>query len=180
VGHNKQCFSFIRRRLWIAVALVFLFSAPGCGFHLRGSIQLPPELRAIYIQDAPVPTKFARVLRTTLESYGIQVLESPNEVNATVGVQGEQFNRRVLSVATSGKAQSFELSYNVGYSVTGTEGKTLVASRDIRLKRDLSFNATEVLAKSSEEAQINQDMVNDAVQQILRQLRTVLSEQTKG
>ena len=131
----------------------------------------------IYIQDTPAPTKFARTLRTRLQSYGVEVLESPSKANATVNVQGERFERRVLSVVTSGKAQSYELSYNVGYSVMGAAGKVLAPSRDIRLKRDISFDATQVLAKSSEEEQINQDMVNDAVQQMLRQLRTVLQQQ---
>jgi LPS-assembly lipoprotein len=46
----------------------------------------------------------------------------------------------------------------------------LLAPTQIVLKRDISFNESQLLSKESEEASMYNDMQNDLVQQILRRL----------
>ena len=41
----------------------------------------------------------------------------------------------------------------------------------MQLKRDLSYSDTDVLGKEQEEALLYRDMVNDAVQQVMRRLQ---------
>ena len=47
---------------------------------------------------------------------------------------------------------------------------TLIPTSEIALKRDFSFNDTQVLAKEAEEALLYKDIQTDAVQQIVRRL----------
>jgi LPS-assembly lipoprotein len=50
------------------------------------------------------------------------------------------------------------------------QDKQLLAPTEIVLKRDLSFNESQVLAKEKEEEVLYRDMQTDLVQQILRRL----------
>jgi len=53
---------------------------------------------------------------------------------------------------------------------TDLAGNNLVAPGEIFLRRDMTYDDTEVLAKESEEALLYRDMKTDAVQQMLRRL----------
>ena len=48
-----------------------------------------------------------------------------------------------------------------------------IVSIEITLRRDMTYDDTQVLAKESEEALLYEDMKSDAVQQVLRRLSVV-------
>jgi len=54
-----------------------------------------------------------------------------------------------------------------------TDGKAtiLIAPTEIVLKRDVSYNDSQVLAKEAEEANLYRDMQSDAVNQLVRRLQ---------
>jgi LPS-assembly lipoprotein len=57
--------------------------------------------------------------------------------------------------------------------VRDAKGIELLGPTEISLKRNISFDETQVLAKESEEALLYRDMQSDLVQQILRRLAAI-------
>jgi LPS-assembly lipoprotein len=153
--------------------LLLLLSLTACGFHLRGSVKLPPELATINVQDARPATDIAPALRNALKSAGTQVSDSAAMV---LQLTAEQYGKRVLSVDSAGRAQEYGLSYTVHFLLKGVgaegENETLwLAEQAVTQTRDLRFDAAAVLGTESEEAQLKAEMRQDAVLQILQRLQ---------
>jgi len=49
------------------LTLILLISLTACGFHLRGSVQLPPELAEMALQDGSPATDILPELRRALK-----------------------------------------------------------------------------------------------------------------
>lgn len=155
--------------------MLVVLALTACGFHLRGSVQLPPELATINVLDARPATDIAPALRNALKSAGTQVSGSAPMV---LQLTAEQYGKRVLSVDSAGRAEEYGLSYTVRFSlikeaaeVNGTTGVVWLAEQAVTQTRDLRFDAAAVLGTESEEAKLKAEMRQDAVLQILRRLQ---------
>jgi LPS-assembly lipoprotein len=73
-------------------------------------------------------------------------------------------------LSVSGRVLEFELRYRVSYRLTDRAGNDLAPPGQISLRRDMTYDDTEVLAKESEADLLYRDMKADAVQQMLRRL----------
>jgi LPS-assembly lipoprotein len=154
--------------------ILFLLLLTGCGFHLRGAVQLPSELSELTLVDARPATDIAPALRRALQGQGVRLMEgAPLQLQ----LQAENYGKRVLSVDAAGRAQEYGLSYGVRFGLRAADG--VVWLPEETLTRDLRFDATAVLSTSTEEARLKDDMRRDAVLQILRRLQYAKPPQQK-
>jgi len=149
--------------------LIFmLLLLTSCGFHLRGSVALPPALSEIAVKDRV--TDIAPDLRHALENAGIRVSDS---AVMQLMLRAEKYDKRVLSVDSIGRALEYGLSYTVKFSLKGggedKSGAMWISETSITQTRDLRFDATAVLGTPSEEAQLKTEMRRDAVSQAPRE-----------
>jgi LPS-assembly lipoprotein len=66
--------------------------------------------------------------------------------------------------------REYNLLYSFRFRVRDKDGKEILEPVTIQLKRNLTFNEAQALAKESEEALLYRDMQSDLVQQVLRRL----------
>ena len=152
--------------------LVLLSSLSGCGFHLRGNMELPEGFGQIHIS---APAAIKNELEIGLDSNGVSVATDADGADAIVSVRAERFARRVLSVdPTTGKEREFELSYVVDFDAQHGDGRPLLDHQNVSLLREYVFDADAVIGKSREEAVLRSEMRRDAALQILRRLETAL------
>lgn len=161
-----------KRPLKISLMLVVLaIELAGCGFRLRGDVDLPPEVKQLAIEDAATGTELVPVLNILLRRSGIKPLDNAENARLVLVIISESYKRRVLTVSSAGQVQEYELSYAVKYSIKNIDDNTVsLMNQKVSIKRDLRFSVTEVLGKSSEEARLKKDMINAAAEQILRRL----------
>ncbi len=69
--------------------------------------------------------------------------------------------------------REYNLIYNFRFRVRNNVGKEYLEPVDLQLKRNISFNESQVLAKEAEEVLLYRDMQSDLVQQIMRRLAVV-------
>jgi len=150
------------------LTLLLLLSLTACGFHLRGAVQLPPELANMALRDATPATDIASELRRALQNEGIRLTDTAALV---LQLKGERYGKRVLSVDSVGRAQEYGLSYSVQFSLQGEGGTFWLEEQAVSLTRDLRFDTTAVLGTDNEEDQLKADMRRDAVLQILQRLQ---------
>jgi len=146
----------------------------GCGFKLRGSSgQYTLPFHSIYLafpDTSPLGTELKRNLRGGGET---EVVGEPAKAEARFEVLSENRGKAILSLNSQGRVREYLLTYTLVFHVLDAKGGELLGRTEISLKRSLSFNETEVLAKESEETLLYRDMQTDLVQQILRRLAAI-------
>jgi len=160
------------RRLVLALALLAGLSA--CGFQLRGSGgQYNMPFKTIYLafpDNSSLGTELRRNLRG---SDKVEVVADEAKAEARFEVLSENRAKAILSLNSQGRVREYLLTYTLVFRVRNARGEEVLGATEIVLKRPLTFNESQVLAKESEEALLYRDMQADLVQQILRRLSAV-------
>jgi LPS-assembly lipoprotein len=151
-----------------ALALVVALLA-GCGFHLAGTRQLPSQLSWIYI-DVVTPYQVEKppleaALRTRILRRGGVVSGKAGASRTVLRISELAESREVLSVDPFGKAVEYQLTTRLRYELL-EDGKPVVPGDVMRVSRDYSFNAQQVLAKEAEEARL-QSFIQDELAELL-------------
>ncbi len=168
----------------ISILLIFLTA---CGFHLRGSVTLPEQMATTYIQDSIPNSLILPRLKRVLIKNDINIINKINKVSdkpreqtsfAVLQLSNERFNRRQLSSGSSTLIKEYELNYAITFSLHKqslvTQNKDiLLAKQTINITREQTFDEAQVLAKTTEQQKLKQEMMRDAVRQILRQLQSI-------
>lgn len=140
-----------------------------CGFHLRGQATLPFD--TLYVQ-APSTSPFALQLKRAVQSgSATKVTNRPEQAQAVLQILNELQEKRILSLGDGGRVREFQLRYRVSFRLTDEKNREHIPASEINLKRDYSFNDDQALSKEAEEALLYRDMLNDAVQQLVRRLQ---------
>ena len=159
----------MKRRAALALTTALLLSA--CGFQLRGSNgQASLPFKTIYIgipESSPLGIELRRNIRASGDTT---VVTDPKEAQAIIEVLQESREKATLSLNTQGRIREYSLYYKLRFRVKDGKDKELLAPTEILLKRDISFNESQVIAKEKEEEMLYRDMQTDLVQQILRRL----------
>jgi LPS-assembly lipoprotein len=146
----------------------------GCGFHLRGAVEIPPELNPLYIQAAP-GSPVRRAIEDQLAGGNVQLAAGPGPAKLILRVLSEDRFSRVAAVDSSGKVLAYELHYLVRFDAVGKDGKERVPPQTLDLVRTFDNPDVEVLGKQLEEELIFQDFATEAADRILMRLRAVLT-----
>lgn len=153
--------------LVIAILLIAM-TLSSCGFQLRGQAAIP--YKSLFVEAIGYST-FANDLERAIRSGSeTKIAQNRNDAEAVLKIIGESQERYILSLSAGGKVREFELRYKVAYRLTDLTGNDLAPPGEISLRRDMTYDDTQVLAKDLEEALLYRDMKTDAVQQMLRRL----------
>ena len=172
-----MCHKAIRRTRigmlwWASAVLLALTLISGCGFHLRGQADLPPELARTHIVGVSPHSEFAANLRQQLRANGVKIVAA-EQSTSTLRITLNQSGKRVLSVDQNGKALEFELYSVVAFEVTGQDKKMLLKNQTISLSRAFLFDVNDVLGKAEEEALLREDLQADVVRLMIYRLQAI-------
>ena len=145
----------------------------GCGFHLRGAVELPEAMARTQIV-APASSALRYEIESLLLAADGEVVEEAGVASAILTVQRDQVRSRILSVDPQGRAREYALSLSVQYRLQDAEGKELVAQQSSRVERSLRVDPDNVLAQASEREMVEQEMRATAARIIVRRLRSLL------
>jgi len=151
------------------VALILLIA--GCGFKLRGAANIPFETMAV---TGAENTPFAVELRRNiLANRTVRIVDDPKLAQGILQITGISQERRILSLSGAGRVREFQLVYRVSFRVHDGKGREFMPTSEVVLRRDITYDDSQVLAKEQEEILLVRDMQTDAVQQLMRRLATV-------
>ena len=141
----------MKQRREVLLALLAVGAAPlgGCGFALRGSGDLPAELRHPYIQTPKQSAFLRRELRQQLTLRGATVVDTAAAASAVLRILEDDSGQRILSVTTTGGPEEFEVYSVVRFELT-VDGKRTHGPTTLTLRRDYTFNKNDVLGKRRE------------------------------
>jgi LPS-assembly lipoprotein len=160
-----------------AVIFVMALLLSACGYHLRGALELPANMKNVYVEggSSPLLEQFKQVMK----SSSAQLASSRQGAGIVIKVANEEFNRRVLSLSTRGKSNEFELTYRLDYEFANAADAVLMPRQSVEVRREYYNDQQFMIAKDQEEAVIRNEMYQQAVQTIVNRARVVLEAGAK-
>ncbi len=174
--HASRCTNpRLARRTAILVAITAVLTA-SCGFQLRGRADLPFE--TIFVEGMDY-SPFTGQLRRAIETASsTRLLNSVEGAQAVLTLLGESQERTILALSGGGRVREFQLRYRVSFRVHDGKGKEWLPIDEVILRRDLTYDDTQVLAKEAEAQLLFKDMQSDAVNQVLRRIQAIRAAST--
>jgi LPS-assembly lipoprotein len=160
-------------RVLKTVALFLLISNLGaCGFHLRENASLPMYLRRIHVivnGNNDFQRTLVRALRNSQAT--IEADSGPGIVELRVPVVS--FTTDVLSVGGSAQVTEYAVHLNVQFALNRADGTPLLSLQQLQMSREYSYDASNPIGNTSQVEQIQDSLIDDAVQAILFRLQAV-------
>lgn len=156
--------------------MLLSLTLPACGYHLRGSVDVPEGISAVYVK---APDRSLQLTwKEELSIVGVPTTPTAEEADAILTIDKETFDRRVLSVdADTGKVTEYELAYAVRFSMSRPDASELLAPQTVTRIRSYIFNPDTVLGNESEQQLLHREMREDALRQILVRLSAAAAAQ---
>lgn len=148
--------------------LLAILLLSGCGFHLRGQAGMPFE--TLYLNAVNPNTPFITELRRSLEANKVRLVSRADEADVILDIVSELPEKQILTLGGSGRVSEFQLRFSISLRAYDLKQQEWIPAEDIVMRRDYTYDDTQVLAKESEEALLYQSMRSDMVQQIIRRL----------
>lgn len=165
---------FSRQLTWL-LAVAMLVSLSACGFALRGPVSFP--FKSIYIGLSDSSSLGGELKRQIRANGQTQITAEAKDAEVILDVLSETREKQILSLNSQGRVREYNLLYNFRFRLRDAVGKEYLEPVTVQLKRTITFNEAQVLAKESEEALLYRDMQSDLVQQIIRRLSVVKMDQ---
>ncbi|MGL4827031.1 MAG: LPS assembly lipoprotein LptE [Vibrionaceae bacterium] len=139
----------------------------GCGFNLRGSYNLPDEIKTLSITSFDEFGPLRREMKKQLQLHDIKVV-APAKESANLHFRSESYGESTLSLYQNSRAAQKQILYTARYSVSVPQKGSYEFSTSV--SRTYLDNPLTALAKSVEEEVLAKEMRIEATKQIMRQL----------
>jgi LPS-assembly lipoprotein len=157
--------------------LIIFFFLTACGYQLRGAVELPEGMENLYLENAS--GQLRDEIRKALKFSKGKLVSSPKEAGIVIKILKEEMRTRVLSLSATGKANQFELLYNLIFSIYDPSGKLLLGNQRVQSQRSYFNDQEEVLAQTNEEQLIRNEMYSQAVRSIVIRSRIAMENSRK-
>lgn len=159
-----------RRRLLTGALAAAAWLVAGCGFHLRGPQAL--DFATVHI-DLPAETALGAQLRRLIATTGTtRVEEDTARAETRLQILANGRGREILSLTGAGKVREYQLTQTLRFQLLDKGGQPLIPPTALTVRREYTFDDSQVLGKEQEEELLYRDMQNDLVQQLMRRLAT--------
>lgn len=158
-----------------ALLLTLIAAISACGFHLRGNIPLSEGIKNMYV--AGPDGTFKDQLERIVTRAGAEVASNQAGADVILNVTKASVQRTVGTLDERGKANSYNLLFQVEYSLDDTQGKSIRKLTKLNESRRYNFDPNLVVETESEEAELLEDMEEQASLRIVRQLSTITNYQ---
>ena len=148
-----------------------------CGYHMRGAFELPSGLKNIFL-DGGSP-QLQEQFKKAMELSKVPIASSADKAGIVIRISDEISQRRVLSLASTGAANDFELDYRFDYEISDAKDNVLMERQPVEIKREYYNDQTAIIAKEAEELLIVNEMYQQAVRTMVSRAKVAFETSSK-
>ena len=156
-------------RVFLLLILSASLFISGCGFHLRGQIEVPESLKRLQVIGEDV--ELNELVIKSLKFSSIEIVEAGGD-SARLDLSNSRYDKEVIGTDSNGIANNYKLKYVVNYVVYDAEGNKLQA-QSVSQDRSLVYDANNILVFEREEVFLVKDMRQELVTTILRRMSKI-------
>lgn len=142
----------------------------GCGFQLRGMGTDMVTLKELRVESRDNYSELHQGLEQALEDNGVNITAS---APYRLQLLDEQRQRIAVSYTSRSAPAEYELTNNLRFQVSDTEGRALVGPETITARRIFVSNRDNITGSNEEEALLQVEMRRDLVRQMLFRLASL-------
>ncbi len=154
----------------LVTSTLFLCLLSGCGFHLRGQMDLPPWLNHVAIILQQGHRDLTPLLKNQLEAYHLSVTDSPLQATYWLVIEHDAISQNITSISSSTTPRQYQLLYTVTFKLQRANKEDILPSSRIEVTRQVTINSDRILGSNQEEALLEAEMRQDAVLQIMNRI----------
>lgn len=166
---KHKCFFKTLYKRFSLILLCLVLTA--CGFHLRGHVPLPPQLRFLFLQCVDPFSPLSKQLAQALCSSGIHLAPNSKAAPVTLQILTDNFGQSMSNIGTGGQLTTYNLVYNVCFQLVDANGRIILPPQTVTTTRVYSVASNLILANTSALTCLEEDMRRDLIFQILYRLR---------
>ena len=159
-------------KLQKTLILFSILALTSCGFTLRGSASLPPELQTIVLASSDRSNETLRLLRRALTANNVTVLDTVEADSYRLVIGDEEITERILSVNSNARAGEYELSLSIPFQLRSAD-TILIEPEVLTIEKVYLADPTSAVAKAEERELMENEMHRELVFLILRRLQSV-------
>ena len=142
----------------------------GCGFTLRGSANIPPELQNLVLIGANQNSDIMQDLRRALQANKVNILDTASAGSYQLLIGEADIQERILSVNSNARAGEFELSISVPYQLRSSNAVAL-EPEVLTIEKVYLADPNSAVAKAEERELMETAIRRELISLILRRLQ---------
>ncbi|WP_163835452.1 LPS-assembly lipoprotein LptE [Spartinivicinus ruber] len=139
----------------------------GCGFQLRGLVEVAPLLSTLKVSTPDNFSQFSRKLVRSLESNNINISD---QAPYTLKVLKHERDRKVASFAGNAQAAEYRVRLSSQYQLENRNGLVIIGPFKANSERVFLHEPNNAAASASEERLITEELDKDIIRQIQQRL----------
>ncbi len=161
----------LARRTFLLTALSSCLITAGCGFHLRGRVNLP--VKTMYV-NMPKNNKMAADIRRMLTAgTNVMLVDNAKEAEAILELINSNRQRHELSYNMEGDVREYELTLQLTFRLTDPNGNEFFPPTTFASSRNMYYNDEDYLTRNAEESLLYNEMQQDLISQLLNRISTI-------
>ena len=161
----------LARRTFSLTALSSCLITTGCGFHLRGRVNLP--VKTMYV-NMPKNNKMAADIRRMLTAgTNVMLVDNAKEAEAILELINSNRQRHELSYNMEGDVREYELTLQLTFRLTDPNGNEFFPPTTFASSRNMYYNDENYLTRNAEESLLYNEMQQDLIFQLLNRISTI-------
>jgi LPS-assembly lipoprotein len=162
----------LKKVFFIHLLMVLCLLTSQCGFRLKSSDRLPPQLKTLYISSHQPYDKLTLSLKQTLILLGVHLTTNPKEANVRLNLLETTFSHSAPDITTSDKARTYTVTYQLRFELQDSQGKNLLSNQKISISRSLTINPGQTLYSNNELNVVKQEMEREIITLLLYRLES--------
>lgn len=162
-----------RKLASLPLAAALLLS--GCGFHLRGAMDLPQTMRAVYL-TGPGAAALRTAFEDILNRAGGHLSDTRVAGGVVLNILNVDEDQRVISLTRGGRANEYDVTLKIAYEIKTAKDETVESKKMLNFSRDYYNDQFLVVGKNEEEARLRAELKNEAADMLVRHMAHLLKQ----